>query len=414
MADRMAGDASIYLAAALANGAIPFLLLPFLTRWLGPADFGLAALFFATTNVAMVFAGLNAHGVISVAYFRHGPETLAPQTGAAVGVAIMMGAILMLLAILLPDSILRMTGLPPAWLWIVALAAVFQAIQVAVAAVFQTRRKPFQYAAVQIGYGVLLAVFTIGLIGWASLGWLGRALAQLAATAFICAAALVALTASGQIHWNIGQWRMREALSFGIPLLPHAIGGVIIANIDRLVLAPVSGPETIGRYFLAVQIASIPLIIATALSQAWSPWLFSRLATKEESQKRVVVRATYAMVGMVCLISTAIGLMAQWLVPLVAGPGFELSIELLRLLAPAYAFVSMYHFVTGFLFYEQRTGLLSAITIGAAAAQFGLCSVLVRWSGPMGVALGTLIGYLLYFLTVCWFARRVHPLPWRI
>ena len=409
----LAGDTAVYVGSTIVNAAIPFLLLPFLARWLGPSDFGLTALFFAAVNVMAVFIGLSAHGMISVTYFRDGPEALAPQTGAAVGISVVMYAVMLLAISILPRSALGILGVPETWLWAVMLTAMFQSIQMAASAVFQTRRQPLLFAAAQIGYGVGLATMTVVLIGWQSYDWTGRALAQMIAAGSISILALIVLSSTKGINWNVTSWRMREALHFGVPLLPHAIGGVAMASIDRFALANTEGTVAVGRYFVAMQIASLMLVLATAASQAWSPWLFERLALNGNKEKRDIVKLSYLIFSILGLFGVFIALAAPIIVRIVAGPGYESAIGLLRILAPAYAFIAMYHFVTGFLFYEKRTGLLSIITITVALLQTALCFGLGKLYGPTGVATGTLLAYFIYFQLVWYFARRLHPLSWR-
>ena len=61
---------SAYLLSGILNAAIPFLLLPVLTRYLTPEAFGLLAVFQATVALMTPLCLLNTPGAISVAYFH--------------------------------------------------------------------------------------------------------------------------------------------------------------------------------------------------------------------------------------------------------------------------------------------------------------------------------------------------------
>jgi O-antigen/teichoic acid export membrane protein len=72
----------------------------------------------------------------------------------------------------------------------------------------------------------------------------------------------------------------------------------------------------------------------------------------------------------------------------------------------------MYYFVTGYLFYESRTGLLSMVTVSVACVQTLLSFWLAAKLGGEGVAIATFISAALYFFATWLAAQRAHPMPW--
>ena len=69
----LVGSAGIYTLANIANNAIPFLLLPVLTRVLTPEEFGIVAIFTTLVTAFGAFTGLSAHGAVNVRLFD--PQT---------------------------------------------------------------------------------------------------------------------------------------------------------------------------------------------------------------------------------------------------------------------------------------------------------------------------------------------------
>jgi len=413
LGNRLAGDAAVYVGATVINAAIPFLLLPFLTRWLPPGEFGLVALFLAQINVLQVLIGLGAHGMISVAYFREGPDAMPPQAGAALGIVVTMASTAWIGSLLIAARLEAFSGIPADWLWLVVLASAGQCGIAVALAIFQTLRQPYRFAAVQIGFALCMSGTALISIGLFHSGWIGRALAQGLAAGCVSVVALGWLTRRGAVSWNVRRWPVRAALSFGLPLLPHSLGGVVIASIDRFALTGAAGSIAVGKYFVAQQISSVLLVLGAALSQAWSPWLFERLSKGGEEDHRQVVQVATAAVLLLLAGGLSLAVLAPIVIAVVAGANYGDSVGVLRILGPAYAFVGSYYFVTGFLFYERRTGLLSAITISVAVIQAALSFSLARIGGIVGVAYATLISYALYFALTWFAASRVHPLSWR-
>lgn len=410
--NKLLGQGSIYLFGSMLSAAVPFLLLPFLARWLGPADFGIVGTFISLVGVLVAAIGLSTHGYVPVAYYREGPQSMGPVVGGVTAICLIGLTIMLLLVTLFGGPLEAVTLIPADWLWLVAVAAAGQFLIAVALSVFQTLQRPWAYIAVQVGYAALLGALSVALILFAKLGWEGRALGQVIAVSIVVAAAFPYLSVRIPIDWRSSDWPLRKLLRFGAPLLPHAMAAIAMASMDRFILASVEGARQLGLYVAAAQIASLVVVAATAGNQAWLPWLYGRLAANSDAADRELVRMTYLVFA--CLFAATLGLIliAPWLVPLIAGPQFVEAVPLLRLLALAMAMNAAYLFVAAHLFYHERTGVLSLVSLTAAAFQFAVTVTLGTRFGVEGVAAATALGALFYWLLTWTMAARQRRLPW--
>lgn len=410
--NKLFGQGAIYLFGSMLSAAAPFMLLPFLARWLGPADFGIVGNFVSLVGVLVTAIGLSTHGYIPVAYYREGPQSLSAAVGGVTGICLMGLGVVLLLVTLFGGAIESLTLIPADWLWLVALAAAGQFMIAVALSVFQTLQRPWAYISVQISYASLLSVLTVTLILCAKFGWEARAMGQAIAISFVAATAFIYLSVRIPIDWKPSDWPLRKLLRFGAPLLPHAMAAIAMASMDRFILTSIESARQLGLYVAAAQIASLVVVAATACNQAWLPWLYGRLAANSDAADRELVRMTYIVFA--CLLAAALVLIliAPWLVVLVAGPQFEGAVPLLRLLALAAAMNAAYLFVAAHLFYHERTGTLSLASLTAAAFQFATTLGLGTHFGVEGVAAATAIGALFFWLLTWTMAARQRPLPW--
>jgi O-antigen/teichoic acid export membrane protein len=408
---RLAGHSLVYIVAAAVNGAAPFLLLPFLTRALGPQGFGTMGAFLAMVSVCATFVGLNAHAYISAAYFRDGPETLSRTTGAAFGVLALSSLVVLACFWIFSDVLSEVSGVPAPWLWTVWASACGQFVLSVVLSVRQVRQQPFRYAAVQVSYTFVWVTLTLVLIGVLGFDWLGRALALAITAGVTIVVAFWMLNSTADITWRLKDWQMADALRFGVPLVLHSLAAVSMISLDKLALTATWGQSATGQYYAAFQMASVFTALAAALNQAWIPWLYSRLANNEWSSKWQIVKATYALYALLLGGALFLLLLAKPIVGIIAGDEYAEAASLLKYLAPAAAFSSMYYFCAGSLFYKGRTGLLSLISAAAAAVQAALIFLMARW-GPQGVAISVLCGAFLYWAMTTVASQVVAPLPW--
>lgn len=402
-------QALVYIGAAAINAIIPFILLPFLARWLGPADFGHVGSFVALVGVLVPIIGLNAYGLISVAYFGEGEESARQQATWAILIVLAITALLGFASIIFREPLAFLLEMDSSWLWAVVIAACGQSLMAIALTIAQTTGRAFTYGCIQIGYAITLFVGCVILVGYFGFGWEGRLAAQLFAASIVASLGVAWLRGLRFITRALRTEQLRGALRFGVPLLPHSLAAAVMLSADRVILANVVGKEEVGAYYLAYQIAILLLVLAQALNQAWLPWLYARLARNDMSARDEVVSALLRIGAFFVTVAAGVALLAPFLVELAGGSGFAQSVLPLQLLAPAMACHAWYLFVSGFLFYRGWTGLLSLLTCVSAAAQVCLMGALISY-GIKGVALAFAITSLLYALGTTYAALRAFPL----
>ena len=204
----------------------------------------------------------------------------------------------------------------------------------------------------------------------------------------------------------------REALAFGVPLVPHVAGLFVLNAADRLVINKDLGLAQAGVYMVAVQITMAMAIVFDAINRAYVPWLFARLAEDDPADKRNIVRWTYAgFAGALALAALAFLVgppVTRWL----AGDAFAGAGAVVGWLALGQAFAGMYLLVTNYLFFARRTGLLSMATVAAGALHIALLLVLVPRHGLKGAAWSFAIAMGARFLLTWVVAQKSHPMPW--
>lgn len=78
---RLFRSIGIYLFSSFLNGIIPFLILPVLTRFLSPSDYGIVAMFSVLITFLAPFTGLSVHGAVYRKYFDLDEKEIAVYIG---------------------------------------------------------------------------------------------------------------------------------------------------------------------------------------------------------------------------------------------------------------------------------------------------------------------------------------------
>ena len=113
---------------------------------------------------------------------------------------------------------------------------------------------------------------------------------------------------------------LREMNRFGIPLVPAALALIAMSLGDRFFLVHFAGIEEVGRYEIGVRIASAMVLLITAFRTAWPAFAYS-IEEDGEAKRTYAYVLTY-LVALASWLALALGLLAPWLVRLLATPEF--------------------------------------------------------------------------------------------
>ena len=205
---------------------------------------------------------------------------------------------------------------------------------------------------------------------------------------------------------------IRDALRFGVPLVPHILATILRNSFDRIFIAAAIGTVAAGKYFIAYQVATVLTLVCSAVNQAWSPWLFQKLSTEKPEDRAEIMRVTYIVLAFFGVATVLLMIFGPYLVSVLAGGRFGNAGDLIVILAPASGLNGAYYLFTNHIFFSQRTEWLAMITVATAAIQTALTVVLVRAFGAQGAAYASLCGGLIYFIATWIAAERLVPMGW--
>lgn len=410
---KLFGNAAVYLGANLLNAGIPFLLLPILTRVLTPADYGTVAMFGIVLSVFGAFTGLSVHGAIGVRYFQLEKKELAQYVGSCVGILVVSSSVLFLLIAIFGSWVAEVSSVPLDWLLVAVALSGFQFLGNIRLSLWQVAGEARRYGAFQISQSLLNAAMSLILILAVGMAWEGRVLGQTIAVMLFGSIALGWLLRDGlirlPIEWRIQSW---DALKFGIPLIPHAIGGLLIVAADRFVIVRLLDVAQAGIYMVALQVGQALGLVTESFNKAYAPWLMKNLSKPTEALRMTIVRGTYIYFALVLATAAFFGFLAPILLSFLVGESFRTAGEMVIYIAFGFAFGGCYFMVTNYVFFESKTKFLALVTFFSGITNIPLMFILIDHNGIVGAAQAFMLTNALNFIGTWWLAQKLHPMPW--
>ncbi len=405
---------AIYGLANVASAAVPFLLLPVLTRVLGPAEYGSVVAFALLVSLCQTVAGLNAHAAMGVVWFHRAASEMPAFTATALATAAASTFLIALLvAVLLVVWPGLVTGIAPAWGALAALTAGANVIVQCRLVLWQSQHQPVASAALQ--FTASLANVTLSLVAVLLLGWgsSGRNAGIAVAALFTAVLSIFLFYRSDRLRWTPTAEHRRTLLRFGLPLIAHSLAGVLVATADRWSVSVQLDASALGTYGAAAQLGMVMAVLADAFVKAYSPWLYTRLRSADPDDRRVAVGAIYvalpAFLGLAVLLTLLLRAIGVWIL----GAEYRSALALLPWFMLGGAASGLYLSVSGLFFFSARTGLLAAVTVSAGFTGAALSWMLVARYGLAGAAAGYACTQTLLALGTALTAMRSFDLPWR-
>jgi O-antigen/teichoic acid export membrane protein len=405
---------AVYLISNILAAAIPFALLPILTRYLTPAQYGQVAIFQTLLTGLAAFVGISAQGAASVKYYDD--ELSRPELKYFIGncLAVLAATALLVLvgALIFRQFLSEWLALDTHWLLLSVLASSATFVIAMRMGQWQVRKQAKNYGMFQVSQSLVNMLASLLLVVYFLEGAAGRMWVLSIMPVAFAAIAVFLLYKDDLIGfaWRPGQ--VREILAFGVPLIPHSLGFFLLSSVDRFVINDELGLSQVGLYMVAVQLVSVMGLVFDAINNTYVPWLFERLKRNQLEEKKQIVRWTYAycvaLLGIVAL-AFAIG---PPIMVLIAGEKYRPAADVIGWLALGQAFNGMYLMVTNYIFYSKRTGLLSLSTITSGLINVGLLMVLIPFMGLKGAAIAFATSMGLKFFLTWYIAQLRHSMPW--
>jgi len=406
-------ESLIYGLSTVAARLLNFLLLPFYTHYLMPADFGVSASLF---SYIAFFNILFQHGM-DQAYIRHYGERAKALPAAFYGV----GAVSLALAAgicIAPSALSDVAGLGPANGRLVvysALVLFFDALSAPLFADLRMAHKALQYALLRVLSVVINVVLNLFLIIHLGRGVQGIFEANICSSAL--ALALVLVPTYGPLLKPCFDMALyRRMLAFALPLVPAGLGSMAVQVIDRPIMLRLTDQATVGIYQANYRLGIFMMLVVSMFDQAWRPFFIERSGRPEAPAlfARVLtfftIGASWLTLGLSLFIADIVKF--QFFGKPLIHPAYWGGLGLVPVVLWAYVFNGLYINFLAPAIIARRTGYIMAATLLGAAVNIGANFLLIPVYGMLGAAWATFAAYACMALFMHLAARGFYAVPY--
>jgi O-antigen/teichoic acid export membrane protein len=405
-------NAFIYTLTEVINKAIPFLLLPIMTSYLSPEDYGRVATYGAFTAIVAVFIHLSMVGAVNVNYFKITNEQLKVYIANTLIIVSVSSMVTFLTILIFDDTLSALVDIPWFWLCVGVIVTSAQFLTMLNLGLWQVEQQSKAFGSYQIAQMITNTSLVLVLVVGFEMGWEGSLIGQTIASILFAFISFGLIYKRGYLSFHVNKADIKDALKFGVPLIPHALSGWFRTGVDRVMLTAFIGTSATGIYSVGYQFGLVVGIIAMAFNQAYSPFLYKKLANIDEQGKKRLVKFTYLYFIGIILLTGILSVIAPYIIQNFLDERYHASSEIVGWVLYGYAFQGMYLMVVNYIFYTKRTYILSAITFLTGLLHVGISYYLIKLNGIIGAAQATTISFFIMFLLVWVLSSRIYSMPW--
>jgi O-antigen/teichoic acid export membrane protein len=412
---RLARHSAIYGLGGIVSRLLAVLLIPLYTRYLGTGDYGKIE----TLVAGSVVLGILLRAGISSAFFRFYFDSPEPEarrlvlrtsfwfTMASATVGLAAG---LTLAPQISDALFGSAGSAD----LVRAAAVGLWAQMnyeQLTSLFRVEERSVAFVAASLTNILVTVAATILLVVVLDKGPLGVIVGNFTGTLVVYLALLG--FRREQLGLQFDRALLRRMNRFGWPLVPSALALWATNFSDRFFLVKLADVQEVGRYSLAVRIASAMVLLLTAFRTAWPAFAYS-IEDDEEARDTYGYVLTYLL--FICSwIALALSLLAPWLVRVLAPTNrdFWPAARVVPELAFAAVAFAGYVVMAIGVGRARRTQFNWVVTGIAAVLNVALNLALIPRYGMLGAAIATVAAYTLMFAGMTLNAQRVYRVPYQ-
>lgn len=405
---------SVYTVLGVLHAGVSFLVLPILTRYLTPADYGIIALVNTYVSLLMPIVGMSSSALVSLEY--HNKKLDKPDYAKLVTASLVIPffAIIFLGVVAVPfyNSLPGLLEIPLTAILLIFPLTFLVLVSESYKAFLVTANKVKAFSVVSVGRIFIEIALTLIFIVVLGLNWEGRIYSWLIFVFLVSLFAFYYFQTRGYLNFRISRADIYKVILFGSPLILHEIGKFVIDQSDRLFLAKMVSVSEMGIYSVGYQVAMVLLIIVTAFTNFLTPFLLERLNNITDYKKIEIVRVCWTFLLGLLGSLVLLALLTPWLFSVFIGKNFQSGTLYVFWVGLGFFFWGIYLVFSGYIFFLKKNYILALLAIVNVVLNITFNYIFIRSFGAIGAAYATCLSYFIVALIISIWCNRLYPMPW--
>lgn len=273
----------IFTLSNVLSKSVPFFLLPLMTSYLSPDDYGKYSMFLVLYTLLMPLTGLNANSVLIQKYFYLSDSEKRDFMGDTYKIIIGMVLLLSIVFFIGRNYIQRYVQLDTVFIILAVISAGFSMVNSMTLTVIQIEKRATAFAVINFVKVLLESSFSIYLVVLIKLAADGR-IDAIIITSFIYLCFSIYWNNRYRYHnklFSKPSLQFKSIMKLGAALIPTTLTSWTSMMSDRIFLSNMLSLREVGIYSVGVNFAQVSDLVASSVGRAWFPVFLEKLSKKK-------------------------------------------------------------------------------------------------------------------------------------
>jgi O-antigen/teichoic acid export membrane protein len=402
----------VYGAGTMIGRLIGFLMVPFYTHFLAPADYGVLELLDLTSFFLSTVVGLGLSSAIVRFFYDYQDDRQRNEvvSSAMLFGIVVLGGVYVVLQPLCPmfSESLFSTRAYGSFFHIIVAALCFDTLAELGISYIRAKQQSVTATAFTLGRLFMSLALNIYFIVALRLGVLGILYSSLVSSGTMA----VVLTASTlrEVGWGFSRAKLSAMVRYSLPLIPVSLGMFVLNFSDRFFLQHYASLSEVGIYSLGYKFGMASgVLITSPFLLFWGAYAYE--VVERPDGRQLVARLQVYFTTVLLASTLAISMFAQPLVRFMSPPDYWRAAHVIPIVGLAYVLVGMSYFFRVGLQYTKQTKYLSYAVGVSALLNVPFNFILIPRYHAMGAAWATLLSFAVLSLVTCGVAQRNYAIP---
>lgn len=411
----------VYGLGNVLSRMVAFLLLPVLTNYLPPAEYGIYNLYYMMIGIAMEILRLGQDISLLRFYALEKAKTarkiiFSTVFWASTTVSVVLAAGIWFGAALIVKIVVELPEPYPDWsiytLKLCALIVLLDNLTAFPLVVMRVDGQPIRFSTIKLVTAITQVAGTVVLVVYMRRGIAGIFEANLISSSLqmlLCLPTII-----GRTKPIFDKAIFKACFWFGIPNVPNSLFVVGIGMADRKILELLRGAAEMGIYAAGYKLGMFLSIVAMGFRYAWQPF-FLKHADREDAEEMYARVLTYyfaVTLWLYLLLTAFIPPLAKWNIPgtgYLIDPDYWEGLRIFPIVLLAYLFDGVYAIFMVGVYLKKKLHALPFITGAAVVLNVFGNIMLVPTYGMWASAWLTVASYALMALLLYVYIQRYYP-----
>ena len=381
---------------------ITFLTLPLFSRLMTTAQFGSYNVFVSYEAILYVIIGLAIHTSVQSANLEFKGE-ISDYVSSVSLIYIINALFLSSVVFIASEPLTGIMNFSKGVLWLLILYSLGTSLMQLYNNKISLNYDYKKYLAVSLTYSAGSVILSLILMFLMKTGerdlsrMIGTSTAAMAAAVFI----LVSFYSDAVPKYEKKYWSF--AVKYSLPIVPHGIAQVLLAQFDRIMIRHMIGNAEAGIYSLAANIKLILTVITTSIATAWRTWFYRTMS--EGKKNEIQKRAGQILLGYAAL-TVLLACGSKEIVLILGGKSYEMAKYVaVPMIADAFL-LFVYNIIVQSEYYAKKTHYVMFGTLAAAVINVITNYIFIKMYGFIAAAYTTLFSYAVFLALHLYISRK--------